>query len=158
MTGPTETDPVFYDEAADIGRLNIMLDELTERRFASPIVFAGTIRQALELFSITLPILPIEGTDPPSVDGVDPIPNDGEYVFQLADAQGDTNNDVYLYVVCDKDDDGFYTGYAQVVNGDDLSELMDQDLLDREFPELVGDDNGETDYIKQVRFQGYDTD
>jgi hypothetical protein len=152
-------DPTFHDEAADIGRLNIMLDELTERRFASAAVFAGTIRQALELFSITLPLLPIEGTNPPSTDAEDSqVPDDGEYVFQIGDEAGDTDNDVYLYIVCDKDEDGFYTGYAQVVNGDDLADMTDDDMLDREFPELVGDADGETPYIQQVRFQGYDKD
>ena len=142
----------------ELTSLNGLLDAITEKRFASPTVFIQAVRAVCELHGINLPILEIEGEDGPTAqDGKfvlarvsNPLnpdmyaaPDEGEYIFNVE------GTEFYLYIVVDHDDDDAYDCYAQVVSEDELSDVMDAELDD--FPELVGDKNGETEYEKHVR-------
>jgi hypothetical protein len=163
---------IFHDETTDVFRLNQLLDDLTEKRFITVNVFVAAVRGALDLHGITLPMLDVEGahgydktgasvedgkfvqagiTDGSNVDMYAP-PVDGEFIFNVKDIHDtDGPSDIYLYMLAEREEDGVYACYAQLVNGDELEELMSSDPLDDEFPELVGDIAGETDWLKQQR-------
>jgi hypothetical protein len=170
MTEVYDNEAIFHDETTDIYRLNQLLDDLTEKRFVSPVVFVAAVRGACDLHGITLPHLEIEGVDGVTVEdgkfiqaGIEcPInpemyapPSDGEFIFNVKDQHDmDSESDVYLYMIADRDDDGVWECYAQLVNGGELEELLSTDPLDDEFPELVGDIAGETEWLKQQRHLG----
>jgi hypothetical protein len=149
MTEFVNSQPEFYDETTDVHRLNTLLDDITAKRFVAPILFVQAVRGALDLHGITLPHIDIEGKNgmtpeegPAILAGVtNPLapdmyaaPFDGEYIFHVEDAHGDIS-DIYLYMVCDKDFEGLFECYAQLVNEDELSEVMEI-ADDREYPEI----------------------
>jgi hypothetical protein len=168
----SEFDPVFYDETTDVGRLNQLFDELTEKRFISVNVFVGAVRAALDLHGITLPHLDVEGadgydsagatvedgkfvqagiTDGANVNMYAP-PVDGEWIFNIKNGSDETaDSDVYLYMIADRDDEGVFECYVQLVNGDEVDDLTGTENLDNDYPELVGDIAGETEWLAQQR-------
>lgn len=148
MTEIVNSTPEFYDEATDVNRLNLLFDAITAKRFVSPVIFAHAVRGACDLHGITFPLLDIEGTNGPTVaDGKfvltrvsDPknpdmyaAPDECEHVFHVEDGDGDIS-DIYLYIVCDKDEIGFYECYAQLVNEEELHTVLNMEF-DRDFPE-----------------------
>lgn len=96
-------------------------------------------------------------------------PVEAEYLFKIIDADGpdnqakggndkDNDDDLYLYIVIDLDEENLIDAYAQVVHEDEVDDLTDYNLGARLFPELVGDISGETKYEKQVRHTRDDED
>jgi len=162
---------IFHDETTDVARLNTLLDDLTEKRFITVNVFVAAVRGALDLHGITLPMLDVEGfpatgpgptamdgkfvqagvTDGANVNMYAP-PVDGEFIFNVKCSHDvDGPSDIYLYMIAEREEDGVFACYAQLVNGDELEELVSSDPLDKEFPELVGDLAGETEWLAQQR-------
>lgn len=153
----------MIDEATDVDRLNELLDAITAKRFISPVIFVQAVRSACALHGIALPLLDIEGTNGPTVeDGkfvlarisspqaldMYAAPTEGEYIFHCEDGNGNIT-DTYLYMVVDRDDEGLYDAYAQLVSEDELHDVLNVD--EKDYPELVGDISGETKYLAQTR-------
>jgi hypothetical protein len=100
-----------------------------------------------------------DGVDHPRIDdGYTAPPVDQEVVFLIHSMppledmpEMDEDSGLYLYIVIDRNEKGLYDCYAQIVSADELADIMDDDVLEREFPEIVGDSDGETDYERQVR-------
>lgn len=149
MTQIVNSEPTYYDEATDVTRLNELLDAITAKRFVSSVIFVQSVRAACDLHGITLPILDIEGSNGPTVAEAPGIlyradsptapqmyaaPTEGEYVFHCEDGDGDIS-EIYLYMVADKDDEGLYECYAQLVNEDELHTVLNMEL-DRDYPEV----------------------
>ncbi len=154
MTTLLDNEAIFYDEATDVYRLNQLLDDLTDKRFISVNVFIDAVRAAMGLHGITLPMLDPEHADKTGSDMYAPM-TDGLWIFNvLNSADLNAESDVYLYMIADQDDDGVWECYAQLVNGKELEELLSTDPLDYEFPELVGDVAGETEWLAQQRHIG----
>jgi hypothetical protein len=174
----SELPMIFTNNSGQMDRMNTALDKLTEKRFLSPTLFAATVRACCDFMGISLPHLPIEGMDGPNVmDGkailqgqtsatspsVTSPPTECEYLFKIIDADAigdeisgitpeeDWDGHLYLYIVMNRDDEGLYEAWAQVIDEDDLDDLAYLDVYDRDYPELVGDVNGETQYLKQTR-------
>lgn len=163
-----DAEALFHDETTDVARLNKLLDELTEKRFIGVNVFVAAVRGALDLHGMTLPMLDVEGAGPGATvmdgkfvqagvtDGANvnmyAPPVDGTFIFNIKDARDvEADSDVYLYMIAEREDDGVFACYAQLVNSEELEELLSTDPLDHEFPELVGDIAGETEWLKQQR-------
>lgn len=159
MTEIVNSKPTYYDEATDVTRLNELLDAITAKRFVSPVIFVQAVRGACDLHGITLPLLDIEGTNGatpeegkfilaritnPSAPDMYAAPTEGEYVFHCEDGDGDIT-EIYLYLVCDRDEKGYYECYAQLVNEDELHDVLNMD--ERDFPEVPE----ENEYANQVR-------
>lgn len=176
------TPPTIVNDASDIDRLNVLLDQLLEKPFLSPSVAINAVRAALDFHGILLPKLDVEQEKegPNTVDALSylmsgkrlPTPAwDCEYLFKITDADHDEDikagkvgrvdwdNYLYLYLVLDRNDDlGVYEAYAQIVDADDVDALIHVDIpqeLADLYPDLMGMDvNGETPYMKQVRHSG----
>lgn len=175
-------DPTIVNDSADVDRLNNLLDQLLEKPFLSPTVAINAIRAALDLHGILLPKLDVEVEveGPNSLDALSILMSgkrlptkslDCEYLFKILDADHDDDikagkvgredwdNYLYLYIVLDRNEElGVYEAFAQVVDADDVSALIDedvpQDLADL-YPDLMGmDAKGETSYEKQIRHSG----
>lgn len=149
--------------STEVDRLNGLLDAITAKRFISPVIFVQAVRGACGLYGIPLPILDIEGKDgatsdeskgilfgiaDPSAPAMYAAPVEGEYVFHCEDGNGDITEH-YLYLVVDRDDEGLYECYAQLVEEDELQSLLN--INEKEYLELVGDVSGETEYLAQTR-------
>jgi hypothetical protein len=132
--------PTSYNPVADLERFNVLLDAITEKRFLSPTVFSQAVRGACDLIGVTFPLLEFEENGVP--------PEEGEWIFNIEDSDGNVT-DTYIYIIIDRDEEGLYECYAQIVSDDELQDLLNMD--EREFPGLVGDVSGETDYLKQTR-------
>ncbi len=165
--------PTLYNDAADIGRLNGLLDQITSKRFSDPAVAAQAIRAALDLHGITLPRMPVEGSPPTTADGhaaqlgvVDranpdmyKAPREGEWSWKIKDANGpdgDSDDDLHLYIVMNVADENGFEGlievYAQVLDSEELEEVENMDdVTDKDYEALVGDIAGETDYLEKQR-------
>jgi len=171
--------PIIFNDFADVKALNELFDQVTRKPFLSPMVAINTIRAALDLFGITLPKLDVETQieGPNTMDALQILmsgkrletpPLDCEYLFKIVDNNekedkehgvgDDWDNHLYLYIVLDRlEHDGVYEAYAQVVDEEEVSDLLDQDIpaeiaaLD---PEWSGDVNGEDNYLKTIRHSG----
>lgn len=171
--------PSIIDDDSDIGRLNALLDQLLEKPFLSPAVAINAVRAALDCHGLLLPKLDVEAQveGPNTLDALSylmsgkrlPIQSwDCEYLFKIIDADHDQDikdgivgredwdNYLYLYLVLDRNDElGVYEAYAQIVDMDDVSALIHEDIpqdLADLYPNLMGMDvNGETPYDKQIR-------
>jgi len=122
--------------------LNAELDALTEKPYQNAPIFLSQLRGCLERYALQLP--------------AEVTPNFLNLSAELVYGLGDT--DYNLYVVFDtNEEDGFVDGYAQVVDSDELSDLINMDkedvLGDREKLEIRpstwyakrDDDSGNTD-------------
>jgi hypothetical protein len=170
----TNNDPTIYSEGLTVERINDLLDKLTAKRFANASVAAQTIRAALDLAGITLPVLEVEGGTggyfgPTSADGpailagissmTNPTmyqpPSEGEWLFKIKDSDGpddDFDDTLNLYIVMNIDDENLIECYAQILTDDEVPIIANMDnITDKEYAELVGDRAGETDYDKQIR-------
>jgi hypothetical protein len=170
MTEIVNSEPTTYDDASDIGRLNDLLDKLTDKRFSTQTLVVACVRAALDLHGITLPILDVELGGSSVLDGKsimmnvttanDPEenkpPEEGEWIWKIRDSDGDKfdndwDDDIYFYLVIDKDEDGLYSAYAQLISPEELRDLHDDGLAAKVYPELVGDLAGETEWNKLIR-------
>lgn len=93
----------------NLAQLNDDLDTLTSKPYQNAPILLAQMRGCLERYGM---ILPATATDQ--------FLNLGA---ELAYGLGDTG--LYLYIVYDTNDDGYVDGYAQVVNSDELSDLLD---------------------------------
>jgi hypothetical protein len=167
MTEIVNSEPEFYNEATDVSRLNGLLDAITAKKFVSPVIFCQAVRGACDLHGITLPLLDIEGTNgatsdeskgilygvsSPDAPAMYAAPVEGEYVFHVEDADGDIS-DIYLYMVCDQDEKGYFECYAQLVDEDELQSVLNMD--ERDLPE-VPDDNKQADQVRRSRGEPVD--
>ena len=165
--------PTIYNDAADIDRLNDILDKITSKRFSDAAVAAQAIRAALDMAGITFPRLPVEAAPATTADGhaaqlgltdrstprVKNPPREGEWTWKIKDADGpddDADDDLHLYVVMNvADEDGFeglIEVYAQVLTSDELEVIQNMDdVTDKDYEDLVGDIAGETDYLEKQR-------
>jgi hypothetical protein len=154
--------PTIHSEGITVERLNSLLDTLTIKKFLSAALAAQTIRAALNLHGIILPILEVEGgsggnfgptvADGPSIihgvhSGTDPKMHEpqteGEWTFKIVDADGpdnDFDDHLNLYIVMDQDENNLIECYAQIVTDADLDDLvnMDDSLTDLDFQREVG--------------------
>jgi hypothetical protein len=162
MTTIANQEPTIYNDGMTVERLNALLDTITIKRFLSAALAAQTIRAALDLHGITLPILEVEGGQggyygPTSADskfilhgvhsGTNPEmyapPTEGEWTFKIVDADGpdgDFDDNLTLYIVMDQDEDNLIECYAQVVDDAELDDLinMDDKLTDFDYQTQVG--------------------
>ena len=161
----------LFNDASDIGRLNDLLDKLTEKRFTSASLASSTVRAALDLYGIRLPILDIDGYSRDTMfEGravqlgattanceISAPPVEGEYLFNIsgkeADDEIDEDNDIYLYFVVSLDD-FLYDAYAQIVTKEEADSVMGHEFDEKDFPEVVGDIAGETTWDKMQRHNG----
>jgi hypothetical protein len=93
----------------NLAQLNDDLDTLTAKPYQNAPILLAQMRGCLERYGM---ILPASATSQ--------FLNLGA---ELAYSLGETG--LYLYVVYDTNDDGYVDGYAQVVNSDELSDLLD---------------------------------
>jgi len=150
--------PISYDEVADLSRFNELLESITEKLFVSPMVFAQAVRAACDLYGIVLPPLEVEHigwTSPMDGESVltgetetdhptgEELPDNEEIIFNIEDSDGNLQ-DIYLYLIMERTEQGLYDCYAQLVNDEDL-----EDLLTLNRPEKTLDLN--TSYLDQVR-------
>jgi hypothetical protein len=174
------TEPTIVNDAADVSRLNTLLDQILEKPFLSPTVAINAIRAAMDLTGIVLPKLDceieIEGPNTPEAlsmlmagKRLPTAPLDVEYLFKILDAdhdadvkagvENDWDNHLYLYIVLNRNDEiGVYEAYAQIVDADDVDALIWADIpkeLADLYVDLGGADiNGETPYGRMVRHSG----
>ncbi len=173
MTEFTNQEPTVWDDDSDVTKLNHILDKMCAKKFSCPLVAIQCFRAALDFFGLTLPELEIEESgdtspqDGPSIQsGItrpDPVAagishfNDYPYetLFKITDADGpdeDWDDDLYLYIAIDKVEP-YYECYAQVINKNELDDINNatEEMADKDYPEVVGDESGETQYLKQTR-------
>lgn len=93
----------------NLAKLNDDLDTLTAKPYQNAPILLAQMRGCLERYGM---ILPATATDQ--------FLNLGA---ELAYSLGESG--LYLYIVYDTNDDGYVDGYAQVVNSDELSDLLD---------------------------------
>lgn len=93
----------------NLAQLNDDLDTLTAKPYQNAPILLAQMRGCLERYGM---ILPATATDQ--------FLNLGA---ELAYSLGESG--LYLYIVYDTNDDGYVDGYAQVVNSDELSDLLD---------------------------------
>jgi hypothetical protein len=161
--------PTIFNDAIDLERVNLLLDQITEKPFLSPFVAVQAVRLALEFHGVKLPKLDcetqIEG--PNTLDAlkllmtgkrVETPAINVEYAFKVEegdynDSVGDENG-LYFYFVMDRNDEvGVYQAYAQLVDKDDLNALLNMSV-DGDV-DLDGKDiNGEDPFLKQVKHSG----
>lgn len=149
---------IEHDDVTDINRFNDLLDAITEKRFVAPAIFIQAVRAACDLHGIVLPLLPIEGENGNTVsDGhailigatsatkpTMSVPHDEcEEVLHIEDGNGNVT-DTYLYIVVDKDEEGLYECYAQIVDDDELKDVIN--MVEKDYPELVKTNK----YLKQT--------
>ena len=151
--------PTIWSEGLTVPRLNALLDLLTAKKFVSAALAAQTIRAALNLHGIILPILEVEGgvnghytatvADGPDIlrggsmsapEGHAPQ-TEGEWLFKIKDADGPDNDfDDYLslYIVMDLDEHNFIECYANILTDGELDSIaaMD-DMTDDDFQKAV---------------------
>jgi len=106
-----ETDARRLEENLDA--LNIELDTLTSKPYQNAPLMLTQMRGVLERYGINLPQ---QAT-------VNFMNLSAELVYTL----GDT--DKYLYIVYDTNEDAYVDGYAQVVDGEELSMLASSEVL-----------------------------
>jgi hypothetical protein len=93
----------------NLDQLNDELDKLTSKPYQNAPILLAQLRGCLERYGM---ILPSTATDQ--------FLNLGA---ELAFGLGESG--LYLYIVYDTNDDGYVDGYAQVVDVDELSDLLD---------------------------------
>jgi len=93
----------------NLAKLNDDLDTLTAKPYQNAPILLAQMRGCLERYGM---ILPATATDQ--------FLNLGAEVAYSLGESG-----LYLYIVYDTNDDGYVDGYAQVVNSDELSDLLD---------------------------------
>lgn len=101
--------------------LNNDLDVLTKKPYQNAPIFLNQLRGTLERYGM---VLPQEAT-----------PNFLNLSAELVYALGDTP--YFLYIVFDTADDGFVDGYAQVVDGDELTDLATMDKNEMLYHDVV---------------------
>ncbi len=169
--------PTIYSEGLGVDRVNHILDQITAKRFISAPVAAQAIRAAMDLVGITLPILEVEGgaggyfgattADGPSIMvGVSSMsnptmyqpPSEGEWFFHIVDNDGpdnDYDDHLNLYIVMNLDDENLIECYAQILTDDEVDLVLNMDdITNKDYPDLVGDVSGETDYLEKIRHIG----
>jgi hypothetical protein len=103
------------DHSPEIDEMNHHFDEVLEnKKFANPFLIIHAIRSILEKYSITLPMVDMDGID-------------DEFVFKIEHPE---TEGYHLYITIDTDPRGHYEGYAQVVDKKELASLekMDDDM------------------------------
>jgi hypothetical protein len=142
------TEPVSFDSVVDIGRANDLLDQITLKPFTSPTIFITAVRAVLDLHGIVLPMMELDGLDPVplSIDVQDPVEVEGEYVYPIEDERGD-QTDAYIYIIVNRNDQGHYECYAQVVDQEELEFLVSIDPAD--YPDT--DTPDQTSYLTKIR-------
>lgn len=165
--------PTIHSEGHGVERVNELLDKLTSKRFVTSELAVRTIRAALDLTGITLPHLEVEGTTgSTTMDGhaaqlgvtskTDPDmtapPTEGEWFFKIKDSDGpdgDFDDDLYLYIVLNRDEEGYIECYAQILLEDELDEVGNMDNISvKDYTDLVGDVSGEDTWLKSQRHIG----
>lgn len=123
----------------NLDQINALLDKVTDTIFVNSAVFFNTVRSSLENFSIIIP----RGYEVPMMS------MEAETSYALADTG------YYLYVVHDMNDDGWIEGYAQVVDEDELTDLlnMDSEELTAKDEEQrdAANNSGTSEYLLRVR-------
>lgn len=113
-----EVDVIEVDSASvsnNKDALNAELDALTDKPYQNAPIFLAQLRGCLERYGMQLP--------------AQVTPNFLNLSAELVYGLGDT--DLNLYVVFDtNEEDGFVDGYAQVVDSDELSDLMNMEKED----------------------------
>jgi|GEM_PF-3605409 len=178
----TNETPTIYNEGYTVERLNSLMDEVTSKRFLSAALAAQTIRACLDLHSISLPHLEVEGgsgtttADGPFIlQGVQSMdnpnmyapPTEGEWLFKIQDSDGpdnDFDDTLWLYIVMDMDEDNLVDCFAQVITDKDLDDISKYtDMTDDEYQDQKGrldyiphegDRSGESEYQKDIRHIG----
>jgi hypothetical protein len=154
--------PTIHSEGLTVERLNALLDTITIKPFLSASLAAQTIRAALDLHSITLPILEVEGgsggyfgstvADGPAIlTGVSSMkspdmyapPTEGEWLFKIEDSDGpddDFDDHLSLYIIMDQNDKNLIDCYAQIVTDDEVDDLanMEDNMTDMDYQREVG--------------------
>jgi len=103
----------------NLDAFNDELDALTEKPYQNAPVFLAQLRGVCERYGVQIP----QSATPEFLN------LGAELVYSLG------NSDQHLYIVYDThDEDGFVDGYAQVVNGEELKDLMGMSAED-----LVGE-------------------
>lgn len=172
--------PTIVNDAADIHRLNTLLDQITARPYLSPTIAVQAIRGALDIHGLKLPHIDIESQaiGPNQQDALsylstgkraDRETSDTEYLFKIVDADRDEDlkhgvafdwdDRLYLYIVMDRHEDiGVWEVFAQICDVDEVDDLLHADIPDAllDQPEdLHGKDvNGESPYLRQIRHSG----
>ena len=100
------------DDSIDL--INSHFDQYVNGKFATAYLVVQTVRGVLERFGVNLP------------DG-HPTGFDEEIIFRATDLNGD-DEDLYLCIMIDVDDNGHYDAYAQFLNGDDLDDVLNMDI------------------------------
>lgn len=118
-----EVDDVIDTDARrlenNLDAFNDELDALTEKPYQNAPVFLAQLRGVCERYGVQIP----QSATPEFLN------LGAELVYSLG------NSGQHLYIVYDThDEDGFVDGYAQVVNGDELKDLMGMSAED-----LVGE-------------------
>lgn len=171
--GPAPIQVKAYNDQPDVDKLNELLDQMMARPFTSSFIAVQSLRAALDLFGIKLPVLPIEQAiqGPSTIAALTmlhagksmPVPNpECEYAYKIVNASIDPGSkdeidDLYLYFVVDlNDENGHYEAYAQIVTKEELDKLLSMDIpdMEHEYPDQVGDDNGETTWDQRIRHTG----
>ena len=100
------------DESIDL--INNHFDEYVNGKFATAYLVIQTVRGVLERFGVKMP-------------DVHPTGFDEEIIFRATDLDGN-DEDLYLCIMIDVDNNGHYDAYAQFVDGDELDEVLNMDI------------------------------
>jgi hypothetical protein len=106
-----DTDVRHLEENLDA--LNAELDTLTTKPYQNAPLMLAQLRGVLERYGINLP--------------QQATPNFLNLSAELVYTLGDSGK--FLYIVYDTNDDAYVDGYAQVVDGEELSMLASSDVL-----------------------------
>jgi len=159
------TNPVLYNDIANIEHCNEILDKLSEKPYLTIKLAVAAIRLALNYVGINLPHLDVEK----EVEGPHMLaaltmlstgkrPNltpgeDCEYLMKIVDSdknqdvnekepeKDDWDNHLYFYMCISQTDDGsnniFWDTYAQVIDESEIDTIlgMDKPSVEKEFPD-----------------------
>lgn len=96
-----------YNGSSDVERINYQLDCVFKNKFANPYLIVTAVNAVLERFGINMPAMTPSGRNE-------------SYVYHI---HGGTT-DLYLYVCIERDEQGHYDAFAQVVDKHGLSALI----------------------------------
>lgn len=113
-SGPVKIDVDSSYLENNVEALNNDFDRLTEKPYQNAPIFLNQLRGTLERYGMMIPAASTKHF----------LNLEAELVFNL----GET--DKFLYVVYNTNDDGYVDGYAQVVNREELSDLMNMNVDD----------------------------
>lgn len=152
----TQVKPIIYNDHPDVKKLNDLLEQICSRPFKTSSLVVQSIRAALDLFGITLPVLEVEqeinGPDKEAAETqmntgklLPPSIVDCEYAFKIEPQNINTDDveSLHLYIVIDRNSaTHHYEAYSQVVDEKDLNMLLNMDVpdMDHVYGEEDGDD------------------